>query len=107
MWKHILTIAAFLGSPLDYKSGLKALEQTSIDQLPEGNEKKFVENVLDKIETVIDTDSLTNPMDTIPKLFSSGIITGLVESMNTEMENGNLDIQKLLGMVQTMASRGQ
>lgn len=94
MWQHILTISALVDSTGRAKQILKQNYQDS-------NESNFLTDIIEKVEGSIDPTN-PNPMDAIGKIMSSGVFTNLVSSMNEQVNSGELDITKMLSVVQSM-----
>ena len=97
IWKHLLVISSYLNPESQAASVLKkTLEEKS-------NETEFLSTIVDKIEKSVDPN-VTDPMSAIMNIMSSGVFTDLVNTMNTGMKNGSLNMNKLFGTVQTMMS---
>lgn len=96
IWNHLLTIMALV----DPSSNAKEILKKSIDS--EGNESKFLTDIVSKVESVVDPNT-SNPMEAVSSLMSSGVFTDLLGSMSSGINNGELDLGKLMGVVQSMA----
>ena len=95
IWKHILTLSALLDP-----AG-KAREILKKSSSEDGNiEANFLENIIEKVEKNVDPNA--NPMEAISSIMQSGVFQELVSGMGDGVQNGNLDIGKLLGTVQKM-----
>jgi hypothetical protein len=90
IWKHILVISALVDPISKAKSVLK-------------NEKEsdFLMNIITKVENSVDVDN-SDPMQTVSNILTSGVFTDLVSNMNKGLEDGSLDIGKLMTSVQNM-----
>ena len=97
IWKHLLTIMALL----DPSSKAKSVLRESLHSSGEA-EQNFLTNIIDKVETNIDSSSTSNPMEAVSKIMSSGIFTDLIGGMSTGLQSGELDLGKLMGSVQNM-----
>jgi len=81
IWKHILTISALV----DPQGNAKEVLQKEGDS---SKESEFLNSIISKVENV---NTNSNPMEAITSLMQSGMNGG-----------GNLDIGKLIGVVQGM-----
>ena len=93
IWKHLLTISALLDPSGNAKEILKSNK---------GNESDFLTGIINKVESHVKPDS--NPMEAVSSIMSSGVFTELITDMNTGIQDGSLDLQKLMGTVQNMCS---
>lgn len=97
IWQHLLVITNSVDPSEEAMNILKkSLEEKS-------NEGEFLNNLVQKIEKNVDSNA-ADPMTAIMGLMNSGVFTDLLSGMNSGMENGSLDIGKLLGTVQGMMS---
>lgn len=98
IWQHILTICAYTNPDIKAKEILK--KDNSVTK-----EKDFLQDMIDKVEeNVGDSDNLDNPMQAVASMMSSGIFTDLVGSMTSGLQNGELNLGKLMGTVNNMVS---
>ena len=102
VWKHLLTISAMVDPTSKAKDILKQLSGESKNQ--DGKEINFLEDIINRVEGAVDPNS-NNPMEAISGIMSSGIFTDLVSGMGDGLQNGDLDLNKLLGTVQKMVSK--
>ena len=66
-------------------------------------EDEFLQNFMSKVEdTFKEGDMPTDPMAATMKLLQSGVIGDLMGNITSSVNNGGLDIKKLLGSVQGM-----
>ena len=98
IWKYILNISAYLDPSNKAKDILKESIEKSGNK--GGNEEKFLTNIINEVEDKVDPTQ--NPMEAVGNIMQSGLFTNLVGSMNSGLENGDLDLGKLMGTVQTM-----
>lgn len=96
IWQHLLTISAILNPSSGAKKKLENYKKEENQ-----NEDNFLKNIVEKVEDNINPDS-ANPTDAIKNVMESGILTDLMGSMTSGMENGNLDLGKLMGSLQNM-----
>ena len=97
IWNHIHTISAMVDSESNSKNILKQ-NKNNINK-PPTNEDNFLSNIFSKIEGQIDPNS-SNPMDSISSIMSSGIVTDIVN----DLQSGNLNFGNILQSVQSMMS---
>jgi hypothetical protein len=99
IWKHILTIYAFI----DPQSQAKEMLRQVIDKDGKGGkEEEFLTDIFDKVGNNIQPDG--NPLQAVGNLMSSGIFTDIVGSMSNGLENGELDLGRLMGSMQGMVT---
>ena len=100
IWKHILTIYAFI----DPQSRAKEMLREVIDKDGVGGakEEEFLSDIFDKVGNNIQTDG--NPLQAVGNLMSSGVFTDIVGSMSNGLESGELDLGKLMGSMQGMVT---
>jgi hypothetical protein len=100
IWKHLLTISALV-DPLG--EAKKILKEESSSRSQQDGEVDFLSNILSRVESHVDPNA--NPMEAITNIMQSGIFTELVETMGTGLQDGSLDLGKLMGTVQTMVTK--
>jgi len=97
IWKHLLTISALVDPTgkakqiLQKRSGGEAI-----------SEDDFLSNIIQKVEDNVDPNA--NPMEAVSSIMQSGIFTELVGGMGSGLEDGTLDLGKLMGSVQKMVT---
>lgn len=90
IWQHLLTISAIIDPSGRAKEVLKDNEKKDLTK-----ESDFLANMVSKLENTIKPDS--NPNDAIASIMQSGIVGDLLN----EMRSGKLDVQKLMGSLQS------
>ena len=95
IWKHLLYISAII----DPAGKAKEILQENLKTCG-SNESDFLNNIIDKVEKHIDPSA--NPMDAVNSIMKSGIFNELLGGMNNDVNNGQLDLGKLMGAVQKM-----
>lgn len=96
IWKHLLTISAIVDPTGEARKVLKEVKS-------QGNETNFLSDMMDKIEKNVDSNA--NPMEAISSMMSSGIFTEMIGGMGNGLQDGSLDLGKLMGTVQKMVSK--
>ena len=100
IWKHLLTISAMVDPGSQAKDILKELANENKEG---ANEINFLEKVINQVEENVKPNS--NPMDAVSDIMKSGIFSELVSGMGSGLQNGQLDMTKLMGTVQQMVSK--
>jgi hypothetical protein len=95
IWKHILTISAFVDPAGRAKDILKKTESS--------NESNFLESIINKVESNVNPNS-TNPMEAVNSILNSGVLSELFTDMSDKTQNGTLDLGKLMGTVEKMCN---
>ena len=95
IWKHLLTLSALTDPAAKAKELLKETSKTS-----SVNEADFLTDIIGKVEQHVDPNA--NPMDAVSSIMKSGIFTELVGGMGNGLQDGSLDLNKLMGTVQKM-----
>lgn len=95
IWRHLLTISAIV-----YPSG-KAKE--ILKNEAKSKEVDFLSSIIDKVEDQINPNT-KNPMEAVSQILSSGIFTDLISGMGSGMQDGSLDLGKMMGTVQKLCS---
>jgi len=92
IWSHLLTISALVDPSGKAKEILRNNKNNK--------EANFLSDILEKVETNVKPDS--NPLEAVSSIMSSGIFTDLISNMNNGIQDGSLDLGKLMGTVQDM-----
>jgi len=99
IWKHILTISALV----DPTGRAREILQETINKGGGGaTEADFLSNIIGKVEEHVKPDA--NPMEAVASIMKSGIFTELVGGMGSGLQDGSLDLGKLMGTVQNMVT---
>ena len=96
IWQHLLTLAALV----DPTGKARQILKTNIDNEQAAPESNFLTNIIEKVEQHVDPDS--NPMEAVSSIMKSGIFSDLVGGMGNGLQDGTLDLSKLMGTVQNM-----
>ena len=99
IWKHLLTISALVDPTGKARQILKDSSKKSGGS---GLEENFLSDIIGKVEKHVDPDA--NPMDAISSIMKSGVFAELIGGMGDGLQNGSLDLGKLMGTVQSMVS---
>lgn len=103
IWEHLLTLLALLCGSSRARDALKTktpgTELLKING--DGEEDDFLNNIISKVEAHVSPDT-TNPQEAISSLMSSNMIPELVNSLNTGIASGKLDLTKMMNSVQKM-----
>lgn len=96
IWKHLLTISALVDPTGKAKQLLKESTKTGKN----GSEANFLTDIIEKVEQNVDPNA--NPMEAVTSIMQSGVFQELVTGMGEGLQNGDLDLSKLMGTVQNM-----
>jgi hypothetical protein len=91
IWKHILTISALVDPAGKAKEILKKSNT---------KEANFLSDIINKVEDNITPGA--NPMEAVSSIMQSGVFNSLISNMNEGMQDGSLNIGKLMETVQSM-----
>lgn len=94
IWLHILKICAFVDPSTKAREILK--ENAS-------NESNLINEIMTKVEETVDLNT-TNPMEAVTTIMNSGIFNDLMTGMNTKLQDGSIDLSKLMGTVESLCS---
>ena len=99
IWKHLLTISALVDPTGKAKQLLKESTKVGKDG-NNGSEANFLTDIIEKVEQNVDPNA--NPMEAVTSIMQSGVFQELVTGMGEGLQNGDLDLSKLMGTVQNM-----
>jgi hypothetical protein len=99
--KHLLTLLAILDPSSSAKKVLKDEIDKKAKRGEKGNEEMFLKNVIDKVSSEMD-GNVENPMQLMNKMMTSGVFTEVVENMNSSLNDGSLDMGKMIGTMQML-----
>lgn len=99
VWEYLLTISAYVDPENKTKELLQQLRENT-----NSNEGNFLANMIETMSTQLPSGGGGgggggdgNPLALIGSLMNSDLIGNLMGSMNSNLENGNLDLGKLMG----------
>ena len=98
VWKHLLYLSALLDPQSKAKDVL--IKSKENEKEPEN---EFFTDLMTKVEKVVDPNA--NPNEALSSIMSSGLLTEMIGSLQTNMSSGKMDMGKLLGGVQGMISK--
>ncbi len=109
IFKHLLTILAFV-SPQNAQRAKAVLRggnadgaSSSVPAVPtDTNEGKFLTDIISSVEKSIDPTQITNPVQAIQSVLSTGVFTDMLGKMHEGMSSGQLDLGKLMGTMTSM-----
>lgn len=97
IWNHLLTIFAVVDPTGKARQILKESSANG-----SGKEANFLTDIIGKVEQHVDPNA--NPMDAISSIMQSGVFNDLVGGMGSGLQDGSLDLGKLMGTVQSMVT---
>jgi hypothetical protein len=100
IWKHLLLLMV----RFDPSGRAKKILKESLKKSKESseNEENFLNNIINKVEKNVSPSD--NPMQAVSSVMSSGLFTDLIGSMTSGLNNGELDLSKLMGTVNGMVN---
>lgn len=100
IWQHLLCISAMVDPS---GKAREILKENLSSGFTSGEETNFLTDIIDKVEANVDENA--TPMEAVSAIMKSGIFNDLIGGMNDGMNNGSLDIAKLMGVVQGMVGK--
>jgi hypothetical protein len=102
IWQHLLTIWGLIDPTSQAKQTLKEMMKNN-----DNKEADFLSNIIEKVESSIDPSKMngSNPMEMVSGLMQSGVFNDLISGMQGGLEDGSLDMNKLMGSVQGMMTK--
>lgn len=94
IWLHILKICAYVDPSTKAREILK--ENAS-------NESNLISEIMTKVEETVDLNT-ANPMEAVTTIMNSGIFNDLMMGMNSKLQDGSIDLSKLMGTVESLCS---
>lgn len=117
LWEYVWSLSALLDSESKTKQLLTASRETesahSVDTCKQNIDNDFLSGMMKTIGQSFggmqmpSSGGATNPMEMMAGLMGSDSISGLVNSVQTNLQNGNIDLGKLMGTMQTMVDTVQ
>lgn len=101
IWKHLLTIYGILFPDSQAKEILRKMNSET-----KSPESVLISNMVQKIVPHLNPEE-TNPMQAMMGLMSSGVLTELLGTMQKGMDEGNLNMNSLIGQVQSMLTQNE
>jgi len=94
IWNHLIFIYKLIDPSVD-------LEETNIlCTLSEGEEKNVIEDMFSQITSSL--GDVKDPMTAINNIVGSGMLNSLANTIGEKVSNGDVDVNKLMGMVTGM-----
>ena len=111
IWQHIITIGAIVYPQAKLKKVLQEKQQRkelSKEAVFDGDspEDDFLSNIMTKVESSVDPNT-NDPSAALGQIMSDGLISDLMGSMTSGMQDGSLDLGKLMGSLQKMVGKLQ
>jgi len=96
IWSHLLTILALIDPTSNARKILKQGESSEAD---------FLTNIINKVEQNVDVTDAGNPIQAINDIMTSGVFQEIVGDLGKKLDDGSLDVGKLVGSVQNIVSQ--
>ena len=100
IWNHLLTISALVDPQSKAKQILKKQKEDADKN--KDTELSFISDIISKVEGNVDVSD--NPMEAMNSIMKSEVFGDLVGKMGKGLEDGSLDIGKMIGSVQKMTT---
>jgi hypothetical protein len=94
IWLHLLKILALIDPTTKAREILK--ENAS-------NESNLIDEIMTKVEANVDLKN-TNPIEAVTQIMNSGVFNDLMMGMNNKLQDGSIDLGKLMGTVENLCS---
>lgn len=118
LWEYIWSLSALLDSESKTKQLLSSVQLPQYDNsvpttTSTENEADFLAGMMKTLGQSVggmnmgNHGSSTNPMEMMAGLMNSDTISGLMNSVHSNLQNGNIDLGKLMGTMQTMVKTVQ
>jgi hypothetical protein len=115
IWNHLITIGAIVHPKSNLKEILKekrevepespeSIEISDILANDGSPEDDVIANMMNKVQMSADPNT-TDPNQAMQQLMSGGGLMDMVKDMTSGMQNGDLDISKMLGSLQKMTQK--
>ena len=75
------------------------IKQALTEKSPDTKEEEFIDNIKNKIEQNFNENQFDNPLTATMSMLQSGIFTDIIQGMTQGVDNGEMNIDKLLGSV--------
>lgn len=102
IWEYLLTISAYVDPENKTKQLLQELKDKNTP------ENDFLSNMLETMGSKMGSENggmdMSNPMSMIGNLMNSDLLKNMMGSMNDNVENGKLDLGKLMGTMTGLIS---
>lgn len=104
IWKYLLTISAFV----DSESEAKKVLLSDAFKVEGGESTDVLTDLVSTIQKEVEDSGLElsdNPMQMVNNLMQSGAFEKIMESFNSKMDSGELNMGKLMGLAQNMMGK--
>ena len=101
IWQHLLTLLAVLIPTSRAKEILQRKKEKAM-AAREDKSDSFLTDMIEKVGKHIDPSKTTDPTEMMSNIMNSGVFSELVSDMSENMNNGNLDVKKIMGNLQGM-----
>ena len=102
IFQHLLNIYSQIDPESNAKKVLRDSMKKNRDADDNGAEENFINNLIENVSKNVDEND--DPLKTVNNIMQSGVFTDLLGGMSNGINNGELDLGKLMGTVQTMVT---
>jgi hypothetical protein len=104
MFKH-LQLLLLMNVSEDQRITIREALKMPVEAPVQNREEEFLNKFVEKVEEKFKNGSASaqaNPMEAAMDLLKSGLLSDMTNTMKRDIENGNLDMNKLVGNIQNM-----
>lgn len=101
VWEHLMTLLALLDPSSQAKKLLQEEQEKKKKRGESGQEERFLTDIIEKVGKHIDPTS-DNPGEMMKGVMQSGVFSELIDTMNTGITEGDLDLGKMMSSLQMM-----
>ena len=101
IWQHLLTLLAVL-IPTSRAKEILQRKKEKATAAREDKSDTFLTDMIEKVGKHIDPSKTSDPTEMMSSIMNSGVFSELVTDMSESMNNGNLDVKKIMGNLQGM-----
>ena len=101
IWRHLMTLLALLDPSSQAKKILKEEQDKKKQRGESFKEEKFLTDIIEKVGKHIDPTT-DNPGDMMKNVMQSGVFNELIDTMNNGINDGDLDLGKMMSSLQMM-----
>jgi hypothetical protein len=102
IFAHLLKIFSQVDPESNAKSILRETMKSNKQSGDDNAEENFINNLIENVSKNVNEDD--DPLKAVSNIMQSGLLTDLIGGMSNGINNGELDLGRLMGTVQTMVT---
>jgi hypothetical protein len=102
IFAHLLKIFSQVDPESNAKSILRETMKNNKESGDDKAEENFINNLIENVSKNVNEDD--DPLKAVSNIMQSGLLTDLIGGMSNGINNGELDLGRLMGTVQTMVT---